>query len=88
VPDYFDIVTNPMCWSIIDSKLDRHEYWDVKAFKVRLLSCIRSILEIDVMLRMTSTLSSTMLFCIINLEPHFTRLPAGSGMLPRAYWRS
>ena len=85
MPDYFDIVTNPMCWSIIDSKLDRHEYWDVKAFKVCLLS-IKSVLEINIMLRMTSTLSSTMLFCTINPEPHSTRLPTGSGMLPRTYW--
>ena len=88
MPDYFDIVTNPMCWSTIDGKLDRHEYWDVKAFKVRLLSRIRSVLDINGMLRMTLTLSSTMLFCIINPEPHSTRLPTGSGMLPRAYWRS
>jgi hypothetical protein len=34
VPDYFDIVKNPMCWSVIDGKLDHHEYWDVQSFKV------------------------------------------------------
>jgi hypothetical protein len=34
VPDYFDIVKHPMCWNIIDSKLDRHEYWDLQALKV------------------------------------------------------
>lgn len=34
VPDYFDIVKRPMCWSTIDSKLDRHEYWDLQSFKV------------------------------------------------------
>ncbi|KAF9465621.1 hypothetical protein BDZ94DRAFT_1189141 [Collybia nuda] len=33
VPDYYDIITRPMCWSIIDEKLNRHEYWDVQAFK-------------------------------------------------------
>jgi hypothetical protein len=38
VPDYFDIVENPMCWSAIDTKLDRHQYWDMQKFKVRFLS--------------------------------------------------
>lgn len=45
VPDYFDIIKEPMCWTIIDGKLDRHEYWDVQAFKVcthsvRALKCL------------------------------------------------
>lgn len=34
VPDYYDIVKNPMTWDAIDAKLDRHEYWDLGAFKV------------------------------------------------------
>ncbi|KAF5379335.1 hypothetical protein D9757_007638 [Collybiopsis confluens] len=33
VPDYFDVVARPMCWSVIDAKLDRHEYWEIKSFK-------------------------------------------------------
>ncbi|KAJ3874363.1 bromodomain and PHD finger-containing protein 3 [Lentinula edodes] len=33
VPDYFDVITQPMCWSMIDAKLDRHEYWDIKDFR-------------------------------------------------------
>ncbi|KAJ8695552.1 hypothetical protein PTI98_008146 [Pleurotus ostreatus] len=33
VPDYFDVVKEPMCWSMIDAKLDRHEYLDVQRFK-------------------------------------------------------
>ncbi|RXW14544.1 hypothetical protein EST38_g11319, partial [Candolleomyces aberdarensis] len=33
VPDYFDIVLNPMCWSMIEDRLDKHEYWDVKSFR-------------------------------------------------------
>ncbi|KAE9396917.1 hypothetical protein BT96DRAFT_921842 [Gymnopus androsaceus JB14] len=33
VVDYFDIIKRPMCWSIIDAKLDRHEYWDIKDFR-------------------------------------------------------
>lgn len=32
--DYHDIITNPMCWSIIYKKLNRQEYWDAQAFKV------------------------------------------------------
>ncbi|KAJ3913235.1 hypothetical protein F5877DRAFT_84004 [Lentinula edodes] len=30
VPDYFAVITQPMCWLMIDAKLDRHEYWDMK----------------------------------------------------------
>ncbi|KAF5379525.1 hypothetical protein D9615_006509 [Tricholomella constricta] len=33
VPDYFDIIKKPMCWTIIETKLDKHEYWDFQAFK-------------------------------------------------------
>ncbi|KAL6297851.1 PHD-zinc-finger like domain-containing protein [Sparassis latifolia] len=33
VPDYFDIINHPMCWTVIDRKLDRHEYWDLQDFK-------------------------------------------------------
>jgi NuA3 HAT complex component NTO1 len=38
VPDYYDIVTKPMCWTMIEAKLDRHGYWDTQAFKVNLLA--------------------------------------------------
>ncbi|PCH36434.1 hypothetical protein WOLCODRAFT_134245 [Wolfiporia cocos MD-104 SS10] len=33
VPDYYDIIKHPMSWSIIDQKLDKHEYLDLQAFK-------------------------------------------------------
>ncbi|KAI0294314.1 hypothetical protein B0F90DRAFT_1757461 [Multifurca ochricompacta] len=33
VPDYFDVIPQPMWWGAIDEKLDRHEYWDIDAFK-------------------------------------------------------
>ncbi|KAJ3836367.1 bromodomain and PHD finger-containing protein 3 [Lentinula raphanica] len=33
VPDYFDVITRPMHWSLIDAKLDRHEYWAITDFK-------------------------------------------------------
>ena len=35
VPDYYDVIKNPMCWDTIDQKLDRHEYLDLAEFKVR-----------------------------------------------------
>jgi NuA3 HAT complex component NTO1 len=38
VPDYFDIVTKPMSWNVIDAKLEKHQYWDIQDFKVRLQS--------------------------------------------------
>lgn len=34
VPDYHDVIKNPMSWSVIDSKLDKHQYWDLQSFKV------------------------------------------------------
>ncbi|KAF8880213.1 hypothetical protein CPB84DRAFT_1792691 [Gymnopilus junonius] len=33
VPDYYDVVKNPMCWSDIDTKLDNHKYWNLKEFR-------------------------------------------------------
>ncbi|KAF7794968.1 hypothetical protein EIP86_006111 [Pleurotus ostreatoroseus] len=33
VPDYYDIIKNPICWNTIDQKLDRYEYWDLEALK-------------------------------------------------------
>jgi hypothetical protein len=38
VPDYFQIVKVPMSWSMIQAKLDRHEYWSVQALKVSKLT--------------------------------------------------
>lgn len=34
VPDYFDIIKEPMCWLDIDAKLDRHLYWNLAEFRV------------------------------------------------------
>ncbi|KAH0836797.1 hypothetical protein J3R83DRAFT_8562 [Lanmaoa asiatica] len=33
VPDYYEVVKNPMTWDTIDAKLDQHEYWDYETFK-------------------------------------------------------
>ncbi|KAF9528917.1 hypothetical protein CPB83DRAFT_853421 [Crepidotus variabilis] len=32
VPDYYNVVQNPMCWDVIDAKLDNHQYWDLQDF--------------------------------------------------------
>jgi len=34
VPDYTDVVKKPMSWNDIETKLNKHEYWDIKDFKV------------------------------------------------------
>ena len=30
IPDYFDVIKKPMCWKLIDNKLDRNMYARVK----------------------------------------------------------
>lgn len=35
VPDYLEIVELPMSWSVIDEKLNGHQYLDLQEFKVR-----------------------------------------------------
>lgn len=34
VPDYFNVIKEPMCWLFIDEKLEKNEYLRVAAFKV------------------------------------------------------
>lgn len=34
VPDYYDVIKRPMCWSLIDKKLTEHQYLDLHEFKV------------------------------------------------------
>ena len=70
-----------MCWNIIDSKLDRHEYWDLLALKVRsfiaqlMISLGLTDLYVD---RMMFSLSSAMPSCITSLARPFTKLPNDS----------
>ncbi|KAJ7582101.1 PHD-zinc-finger like domain-containing protein [Mycena floridula] len=33
VTDYYEVITHPMFWTTIERKLDKHEYWDLQAFK-------------------------------------------------------
>lgn len=33
VPDYYDVIKRPMCWSVIDRKLTEHQYLDLQDFK-------------------------------------------------------
>ncbi|KAI0036173.1 PHD-zinc-finger like domain-containing protein, partial [Vararia minispora EC-137] len=37
VPDYYDVIKHPMCWAIIDARLDGHQYWDIEHFKADVL---------------------------------------------------
>ena len=34
VPDYFDVIKEPMCWSFIDDKLEKNAYKRVEDFTV------------------------------------------------------
>lgn len=36
VPDYYQVIKHPMCWSSIDDKLEANEYRFVHEFKVSL----------------------------------------------------
>jgi NuA3 HAT complex component NTO1 len=36
VPDYFDVIKEPMCWSFIDDKLEKNAYKRVEDFTVSL----------------------------------------------------
>lgn len=35
VPDYYDVITQPICWSVVEKKLDDYEYIDLQDLKVR-----------------------------------------------------
>lgn len=47
VPDYYEVVKNPMTWDTIDTKLDHYEYWDFEAFKVSCGMWISSICNLS-----------------------------------------
>ncbi|KAF7317788.1 putative bromo domain and PHD finger-containing protein 3 [Mycena kentingensis (nom. inval.)] len=32
VPDYYDVIKNPICWNDIEQKLDACKYWDLQEF--------------------------------------------------------
>lgn len=34
VPDYHDVIKNPMCWDTIDERLESHSYTDLAEFQV------------------------------------------------------
>lgn len=38
VPDYYQVIKEPMCWTAIDNKLEHNEYRHVEEFKVRVHS--------------------------------------------------
>ncbi|KAI9513021.1 PHD-zinc-finger like domain-containing protein [Russula earlei] len=45
VPDYFDVIEQPMWWGVIDEKLDRHEYWDIETFKADITLVIENAMR-------------------------------------------
>ena len=34
VPDYYEVVKEPMCWLFIDDKIEKNHYLNVDEFKV------------------------------------------------------
>jgi len=34
VPDYYEVIKEPMCWTLIDEKIEQNEYRRIKDFKV------------------------------------------------------
>jgi len=36
VPDYYEVIKEPMCWTLIDEKIEQNEYRRVADFKVDL----------------------------------------------------
>jgi NuA3 HAT complex component NTO1 len=36
VPDYYLVIKEPMCWNVIDNKVEQNEYRYVEEFKVSL----------------------------------------------------
>lgn len=38
VPDYYTVIKEPMCWTAIDERIERHAYRRVEEFKVGDLS--------------------------------------------------
>ncbi|KAK0193615.1 PHD-zinc-finger like domain-containing protein [Armillaria mellea] len=71
VPDYFDIIKRPMCWSIIEGKLDRHEYWDFRAFKDDILLVCNNAIAYN---KAGSPYSNTAKRILNAAEPIFTEL--------------
>ena len=72
VPDYFDVITKPMCWLFIDEKLEKNEYLNVTDFKVISESAAR------IMLILTSaifTSFSAMQCCTIKVTVPSTESP-------------
>jgi len=36
VPDYYEVIKEPMCWTLIDEKIEQNEYRRIEDFKVDL----------------------------------------------------
>ena len=36
VPDYYEVIKEPMCWTLIDERIEQNEYRRIEDFKVDL----------------------------------------------------
>jgi hypothetical protein len=81
VPDYYDVIAEPMSWSQIEEKLDQMVYLDTEAFKV---GSIIDLTDISA----TSSWFSTTPWCTTSATRRSTAPPTVSRRLRRRYWPS
>jgi hypothetical protein len=55
VPDYYEKIKKPMCWSVIEGKLERHEYWDLQTFKVGAVVLMQLLNYVDLLANRTTS---------------------------------
>ena len=80
VPDYYEVVKEPMCWLFIDDKIEKNKYLNVEQFKVGFLI---QRLEIPfTVCSATSILFSTTLFYTMPPRPPLRGSPSESKATP------
>lgn len=80
VPDYLDVVKEPMCFAAMEDKLDRIAYTSVEEFKVS-DACFYGTNR-----SATFFSSSTMPCYITDRRHHSTAVLRGSRQMPSTYW--
>ncbi|KAG7094890.1 hypothetical protein E1B28_005697 [Marasmius oreades] len=81
VPDYFEVVKDPMCWSTIDGKLDKHQYWHLDEFKDDINLVIDNALLYN---KPGSSYYKTALRIKTAVQAHFTKLEGITFAHPQA----
>ncbi|KAH9893591.1 hypothetical protein C8Q73DRAFT_761641 [Cubamyces lactineus] len=79
VPDYYDIIVNPMCWDMIDRRLDSHEYLDLAEFKGDVELVVNNALTYN---KPNTTFYKTALRIQSNLPNIFSDLDKSLGIQP------